>query len=224
MSGCTGGGQEQSSDPDSPSGWDQQRLDAPTGTRILASLPRLPCMSLPLPASPLSARYARRTPASVVWFDAARSTMSPPAPPSPPFGPPLSTYFSRRNAQQPTHTEPRTGVGGGGQARSSSGGYACIDEWPCSGHGRAEVARAASRRISKEARDQAREQQGSKGSREQGVEALREQGVEDGQETKAGMDHVLHAPSLMAPSSLLSSSPLSLSLLYIRPSCYPLYS
>ena len=85
-------------------------------------------------------------------------------------------------------------------------GHAAVTEEPT-------LPRAASRRMSKEASEGTTREQGFKGARVEG-KALREQGVEDGQETKAGMDHVLHAPSLMAPSSWLSSSPLSLSLLH----------
>src|SRR5262249_52367851 len=63
-----------------------------------------------MPCSPRSAR-------SVCWWTKSynvdlpgspMNTTSPPRPPSPPDGPPLGTYFSRRNATQPLPPSPAT--------------------------------------------------------------------------------------------------------------------
>ena len=69
---------------------------------------RAPCLFLPWPCTPFSARRCgwSRKASSEATLRSATSQTSPPLPPSPPSGPPLATWASRRNETQPAPPSP----------------------------------------------------------------------------------------------------------------------
>src|SRR5690606_14850416 len=68
------------------------------------SSPSLPARSLPSPWPPVPALYVVRPTSlsSEVMSSTARRYTDPPSPPRPPSGPPLGTYFRRRNDRPPS--------------------------------------------------------------------------------------------------------------------------
>src|SRR3989338_9889664 len=80
-------------------------MNVPEGTKSMRSSPPFPPRWLPEPASPHGAenffREAKTLRVSVL--SSATIHTAPPFPPSPPSGPPIGSYFSRR---QLTHPRP----------------------------------------------------------------------------------------------------------------------
>ena len=73
---------------------------------VLGVLARRTCAAIP--ASPFLAFqcFFMVRPARLSAFGSARMMTEPPSPPSPPSGPPLGTYFSRRNGRGPAASVP----------------------------------------------------------------------------------------------------------------------
>ena len=82
----------------------------PKGTLMYKCFAHLPCIPFIPPFSPFSALNMERNlkSKSVDSPSSATKYISPPLPPSPPAGPPLSTYFSRRQATIPLPPLPET--------------------------------------------------------------------------------------------------------------------
>mmetsp|Transcript_5723 Transcript_5723/g.23172 ORF Transcript_5723/g.23172 Transcript_5723/m.23172 type:complete len:291 (-) Transcript_5723:378-1250(-) len=84
------------------------RITVPGGTFTTLSFPFWPCIFLPPPFPPGSARWCTflRKPTSELMLSSASKKMAPPSPPLPPYGPPCATNASRRNATIPRPPSP----------------------------------------------------------------------------------------------------------------------